>query len=83
MFDKEKAMINDDDLINVSGGRYVPGDPLNGRKCPVCEVNVEEADEEYKSMYDIRYHCTICGKFIDSKMKIVEDPVVVMGRRAT
>ena len=83
MFDKEKAMINDDDLIDVSGGRFAPGDPLNGRKCPFCDVDVEKTDEEYKSMYDIHYHCTVCGRYFDSRMQIVDDPVAVMGRRAT
>ncbi|MBR6486281.1 MAG: hypothetical protein IKT17_06275, partial [Lachnospiraceae bacterium] len=29
------------------------------------------------------YHCTVCGRYFDSRMQIVDDPVAVMGRRAT
>ncbi|MCR5357772.1 MAG: hypothetical protein K6E63_10280 [Lachnospiraceae bacterium] len=81
MDNKEKYMISDEALSNVSGGTELRDELISGRNCPYCHLSLEETDDIYKAK-KVFYYCKSCDKYFDLALKPVSDPTVVVSNRA-
>ena len=74
MDNKEKYMISDDALSNVSGGTYLKDDPAMGPKCPYCFLQMKTTRRGY--------HCDSCKRNFNSNLEEITNDRAVVSNRA-